>query len=67
MTYESYVDDEVDVDFIHDALDDNIGEEIQMDVTDGELEQMWPVRLKLTQYETNVGRQSKVTVQKMED
>ena len=67
LTYVADVDDELEVDYIHEKLEDYIEQEIPMDIYDFDSEDSWYVRMKLQQMQTNIGANTLVTVQKTED
>ncbi len=67
LTYVADVDDELEIDYIHEKLEDCIDQEIPMDIYDYEGEDSWYVRLKLQQTQTSIGANSLVTIQKTED
>ena len=67
LTYVADVDDELEVDYIHEKLEDYIDQEIPMDIYDFDSEDSWYVRMKLQQMQTNIGANTLVTAQKTED
>lgn len=67
LTYVADVDDELEVDYIHEKLEDYIDQEIPMDIYDFDSEDSWYVRMKLQQMQTSIGANTLVTVQKTED
>ncbi len=65
LTYVAEVDDELlQADYVHENLEDYISQEFRMNIYDDLGEDSWIVPLKLQQYQTNIGRQKIVTVQK---
>lgn len=67
LTYVADVPDDLEVDYIHEKLEDCIDQEIPMDIYDFEGEDSWLVQLKLKQAQTSIGASTLVTVQKTED
>ena len=66
LTYVADVDDELEVDYVHEKLEDCIDQEIPMDIYDFDSEDSWYVRLKLQQFQTSIGGNTLLTVQKTE-
>lgn len=67
LTYVADVDDELEIDYIHEKLEDCIDQEIPMDIYDFDSEDSWYVRLKLQQAQTSIGADTLITVQKVKD
>jgi len=67
LTYVADVDDDLEIDYIHEKLEDCIDQEIPMDIYDFDVEDSWLVFLKLQQMQTRIGGNSLMTVQKTED
>jgi len=64
LTYVADVDDDLETDYIHERLEDYIGQQINMDIYDWEGEDSWLVPLQLQQMQTSIGSNTMVTVQK---
>lgn len=66
MTYVADVDDDLELDFIHERLEDYIDQRINMDIYDWEGEDSWLVPLQLEKMQTSIGANTMVSVQKTE-
>lgn len=67
LTYVADVSDDLEVDYIHEKLEDCIDQEIPMDIYDIFGEDSWYVRLKLQQTQTSIGADTLITVQKTDN
>ena len=67
LTYTADVSDELELDYIHERLEDYIDQRINMDIYDWESEDSWLVTLQLEKMQTSIGGSARVTMQKMED
>ena len=66
LTYVADVDDDLELDFIHERLEDYIDQRINMDIYDWEGEDSWLVPLQLEKMQTSIGANTMVSVQKTE-
>lgn len=67
LTYVANVDDELEVDYIHERLEDYIDQRINMDIYDWECEDSWLVPLQLEKIQTSIGASKMVSIQKTKD
>lgn len=67
LTYVADVDDDLELDYVHERLEDYIEQRINMDIYDWEGEDSWLVPLQLEKMQTSIGANTMVTVQKKED
>lgn len=67
LTYVANVDDNLELDYVHERLEDYIGQRINMDIYDWEGEDSWLVPLQLEKMQTSIGANTMVSVQKTED
>lgn len=66
LTYTADVSDELELDCVHERLEDYIDQRINMDIYDQEGEDSWLVPLQLEKMQTSIGASTMVTVQKTE-